>query len=110
VVLPDPCKPAMRMTEGGCEANFNLTVSRPSNSMSSSRTIFTTCSAGERAGHDLLANRLLANVVDQFLDDLEVDIGLKQRQADFTQGFGDVLLAQFALAAEILECTLQFCR
>ena len=30
VVLPEPCRPAMRMTVGGCEANLKRAVSRPS--------------------------------------------------------------------------------
>ena len=76
--------------------------------MSSSRTIFTTCSAGDSAVITSWPTRLVANVVDQFLDDLEVDVGLEQRQADFAQRFADVLFGQLALAAEILECTLQF--
>ena len=58
-------------------------------------------------GHDLLAHRLLADVVDQVLDDLEVDVGLQQRQADLAQRLVDVLLGQLALPAEILERALQ---
>ena len=49
VVLPEPCRPAMRITVGGCEANLKRAVSVPRVAMSSSRTIFTICSAGERA-------------------------------------------------------------
>ena len=49
VVFPDPCSPAMRMTVGGWGANLNLAVSWPRTSMSSSRTILTICSEGERA-------------------------------------------------------------
>src|SRR5258707_3624149 len=49
VVLPDPCSPAIRTTVGGCEANFNLAVSLPRVSTSSSRTILMTCSPGESA-------------------------------------------------------------
>ena len=39
----------MRMTVGGCEANLKRAVSRPRMFMSSSLTILTICSAGERA-------------------------------------------------------------
>ena len=37
--LPEPCKPAIRMTVGGWDANFTRAVSRPRVSTSSSRTI-----------------------------------------------------------------------
>ena len=43
---------------GGCEANFSLAVSLPSIATSSSRTILMTCSPGERAVSDLLADGL----------------------------------------------------
>ena len=46
VVLPDPCNPQISHTEGGLDANCGR-ASRPSNSASSSRTIFTTCCSGE---------------------------------------------------------------
>ena len=46
---------------------------------------------GRERGHDLLAQRLLADVLDQFLDDLEVHIGFEQRHADFFQRIADVL-------------------
>src|ERR1700712_2193241 len=49
VVLPEPCRPAMRMTVGGCEANLKRAVSVPRVAMSSSRTILTICSEGLRA-------------------------------------------------------------
>src|SRR5208283_1610708 len=49
VVLPEPCRPAISTTVGGCEENFSLAVSLPRTLISSSRTILTTCSAGESA-------------------------------------------------------------
>src|SRR6266446_8273986 len=49
VVLPEPCRPAIRTTVGGCEANFSLAVSLPRVSTSSSRRILMTCSPGESA-------------------------------------------------------------
>ncbi len=47
VVLPEPCRPAISTTVGGCEANLNFAVSRPSVSISSSRTTLMTISAGD---------------------------------------------------------------
>src|SRR6266550_1203735 len=49
VVLPEPCRPAMRMTDGGWEDFWKRAVSRPRTLTSSSWTIFTICSEGERA-------------------------------------------------------------
>ena len=60
---------------------------------------------GERK-HDLLAERLDANVVDKFFYDLEVDIGFEQCQPDLAQSFSDILLGDLALATEVLEGAL----
>ena len=49
VVLPEPCRPAIKITVGGCEANLKRAVSLPRMAINSSRTIFTTCSEGESA-------------------------------------------------------------
>src|ERR1700727_3391360 len=49
VVLPEPCSPAMRMTDGGWEDFWKRAVSRPRTLTSSSWTILTICSVGERA-------------------------------------------------------------
>ena len=49
VVLPEPCRPAISTTVGGCEANLSLAVSLPSTATISSRTILMTCSLGESA-------------------------------------------------------------
>ena len=47
VVLPDPCSPAIKITVGGRDANWNRATSLPKIAISSSRTIFTTCSVGD---------------------------------------------------------------
>ena len=62
---------------------------------------------GRERRHHLLAQRLLADVVNQFFDDLEVDVGLEQRHADFFQRFADVLFRQRALSAQVLKGALQ---
>ena len=93
---------------GGCEANFTLAVSLPRISISSSRTILMTCSAGESAVITSCPTAFSLNVVDKFLDHLEVDVGFQQRHADFLQRFVDVLLGERALSAQVLECALQF--
>ena len=61
---------------------------------------------GRKRGHHFLAERLLADVLDQFLDDLEVDVGFQQRHADFFQRFADVFFGQRALSAQVLKGAL----
>ena len=63
---------------------------------------------GRERSHHFLAERLLANVVNQFFDDFEVDIGFQQRQPNFAQRLLDVLFRQAALATQVLEGALQF--
>ena len=58
---------------------------------------------GREALEDLDADRLCADAFDEVLDDLEVYISLKQRQAYFAQGILDILLGHQPLAAELLE-------
>ena len=62
---------------------------------------------GRKRGQHLLAQRLFADVLDQFFDDVEVNVGFEQRHADFFQRFADVFFRQGALSAQILKGTLQ---
>src|SRR5689334_19937727 len=64
--------------------------------------------AGGERGHDFLADGLGTNVVDEFLDDLEVDVGLEQGEANFAKRLVNILFGQRGLAAEGLESALQF--
>jgi hypothetical protein len=41
-------------------------------------------------------------------DDPEVDVGLKQGDANLAQSFGDVLFSERALAAKVFEDALKF--
>ena len=67
-----------------------------------------TCSPGESAVMHFLTDGLGANLVDELLDDLEVDVGLKQGEANFAQRLVDVLLGERGLSAEGLEGALEF--
>src|SRR5205085_10254162 len=49
------------------------------------------------------------HAVDEAADDLEVDVGLQQRHANFPQGVLDVVLAQPAMAAKSIEDRGQSC-
>ena len=71
--------------------------------MSSSWTIFTTCWPAVRLVEDLGADGPLADPGDEVLDDLEVDVGLEQRQADLAHRGVDVGLADAAAAGQAGE-------
>ncbi len=63
---------------------------------------------GREGGGDLRAERAESDVLDQVGDDGEADVGLDEGDADFAEGFGDVLVGDGALAAQGLEGTLEF--
>ena len=60
-----------------------------------------------QAAQDLLVHRPIAHAIDEGLDDLEVDVGLEQRQPDFAQRRLDVRLGETCLAADRPEDVLQ---
>ena len=82
-------------------------VAGPISAVSSSWTIFTTCWPGVEALQDVLAERALLDLGDEVLDDLEVDVGLEQREADLAHRLRDRLLVEPALAAEVAEGVLE---
>ena len=53
-----------------------------------------------QAAEDVLPHRPIAHAVDERLDDLEVDVGFEQRQADLAQRRLDVLRRQPRLRRE----------
>jgi len=55
-----------------------------------------------------LIEHIRVKALDQVFDDIEVNVGLEQGDADFAQGLLHVLLGDGALAAEVLEGALQF--
>ena len=59
-----------------------------------------------QALEDGLIGRLVAHPVDERLDDLEVDVGLEQREPDLAQRRFDVLLGQAHLAPQGREGAL----
>ncbi len=98
----------MRMTEGGCEAFWKRAVSRPRMLASSSWTILTSCSVGDKRGRHLGSQSTGADVLDELVDDGEVHVGFEQGEADLANGVGDVLVGEGALAAEVFEGALEF--
>ena len=55
----------------------------------------------------LLAERPLPDLGDEALDDLEIDVGLEQREPDLTHRTRDRLLVQLAPAPQVAEGALQ---
>ena len=93
VVLPEPCRPSSRMTRGRCADGGSPPVVSPNSASISSRTMRTTCWSGVRLFRTVLVDGAIAHPVDERLDDLEVDVRLEQRHADFPQRHFDRLLA-----------------
>jgi|HubBroStandDraft_6_1064221.scaffolds.fasta_scaffold21839_2 hypothetical protein len=62
---------------------------------------------GRERSHDFLAERLLADVLDELLDDVEVNVGFEQRHADFFERVADVFFGEGTLAAEVFESALE---
>ncbi len=62
---------------------------------------------GREGGGYLLAHGAGADVLDELGDDVEVDVGLEEGEADLAEGVGDVLVGDGALAAEILKGSLE---
>ena len=63
--------------------------------------------AGVEPLQHVLAARALLDLGDEVLDDLEVDVGLEQRETDLAHGLRDLLVVEPALAAEVAERVLE---
>ena len=63
---------------------------------------------GGECGGYFFADGSGADVLDELVDDGEVDVGLEEGESDLAEGFGDVVVGDGALAAEIFEGTLEF--
>jgi len=63
--------------------------------------------AGRDALQDVLAERALAHVGDEVLDDLEVDVGLEQGEPDLAHRARDRLLVERSASPQVAEGALQ---
>ena len=70
----------MSTTVGGCEANFIRAVSLPRILDQFIADNLDDLLARRQRRRHLLADGLGLNVIDELLDDLEIDVGFKQRQ------------------------------
>ena len=63
---------------------------------------------GRKGGEHLLTQSLDANVLDELLDDVQVDVGFKQRNANLFERLADIFFGDGALAAQIFKGALKF--
>ena len=63
--------------------------------------------AGGQALLDFLADRALADALDELLDDLEVDVRLEQREADLAHRARDRFVVELAALPKVAERALQ---
>ena len=96
------------MTVGGLEAKLKRAVSLAEQSNEFVADDLDHLLGGRKRGEHFGADGLFADVLDQVGDDLEVDVGFEQGDANFAQSFGDVFFSERALAAKVLEDALQF--
>ena len=66
--------------------------------------------AGREALQDVLADRALADARDEIPHDLEVDVGLEQREPDLAHRARDRLLVEHAATAQVAERMLKLVR
>ena len=77
------------MTRGRFVVGCRPPSALPKSAIISSRTILTTCCDGGRRAEDVVlferVHRAVADAIDERLDDLEVDVGLEEREANLAQ-------------------------
>ena len=110
VVLPAPCRPASRITAGGCVANDSGAAAPPISAVSSRCTTPTSAWPGVSDADDLLAERLLPDRAMKSRDHRQRDVGLEQREAHFAQRVLDVGFGEARLAAQLLDDARQALR
>ena len=96
------------MTVGGCDAKLNPDIFAAQHFDQFVADDLDDLLARTQALQHFLADRLRPHRIGELLDDLEIHVGFEQRDADFLQGFVDVLLGEPAFAAKIFEDALQF--
>ena len=105
--MPEPCRPAIRITVGPLEA---IASSRPVPPISAGQLLVDDLHhllAGIEALQHLGAEAALLQRLGEGFDDFEVDVGLEQGEADLAHRRVDVGLAQLAARADVGEGRLQ---
>ena len=107
VVLPEPCRPAIRITVGPLGAK---TRSRPGAAHQRGELVVDGLDhrlARVERLRDLLPGEPLPERRGEVLDDLEVDVGLEQGEAHLAQGLVDVVVGELAPRANVGEHALK---
>jgi hypothetical protein len=60
-----------------------------------------------QALQDLLAERALPHLRDELLDDLEVDVGLEERETDLAHRTRDRVVVELSASAQVAESALE---
>ena len=107
VVLPEPCRPAIRITVGGRGENVMPVDGAAHQRGELLVDDLDDLLAGVELRRDLGAERALLDRRHELLDDPEVDVGLEQREADLAHGLVDVVLGQRAVGTDVGERVLE---
>ncbi len=107
VVLPEPCRPTIIQTEGGREAKSGLGLLAEQLEQFVADDLEDLL-IGRKLQQDFGAQRLGANVGEQFVGDVHVDVAIEQGFANADQRGVQVLFGELALAAQVLEDALEF--
>ena len=104
VVLPEPCRPTIRIGTGGAAFRLSGTApSPPSASIIASLTILTICWPGVTEDSTSEPMRAVAHLGDEVAHHRQRHVGVEQGDADLAQGLADVGLRQRAAAAQAVE-------
>ena len=107
VVLPEPCRPAIRITVGPLEDEGQLAAGAAHQPGQLLVDDLHHLLAGIEALQHLGTQAALLQRPGEGFDDLEVDVGLEQREADLAHRRIDVGLAQLAPRADVGERRLE---
>ena len=61
-----------------------------------------------QAFQHLLTDRFFPNAIQKILHDFEIHVRFKQRETDFLQRFGNILLREHTLPTKLLEDPFKF--
>ena len=107
VVLPEPWRPASRITVGGRLAKRELGIAAAHERGQLLVDDLHDLLPGREALRHVRAERPLAHARDELLHDLEVDVRLEQGQTDLAHGAGDRVLVEPAPAADVVQRSLE---
>ena len=98
VVLPEPCRPAMRITVGGCEAELEAGGIAAEQFDQLVADDLDDLLGGRKSGKHFSANGFGADMFDELVDDVEINVRFEHGDADLFERFLDVLFSKRALA------------